>query len=85
MAKLSLLLLSISWIGCSLTSAISVTSQQSWNIAVDPQGSVRLNGLSFQQDALTTFGDYQYIAFYNTSPRGYGNHYVNGKNFDEEG
>lgn len=60
-----------------LCSGISVTSTKHWNITNDPQGSVRLNGLAFQQHALTTFGDYQYVAFYSTSPRGYGNHYVN--------
>jgi hypothetical protein len=29
-----------------------------------------------QQNALTTFGDYQYVAFYKTAT-GYGKHYVN--------
>lgn len=48
-----------------------------WNITSDVQGSFRLNGVSFQQDALVTFGDYQYITFYNTSEKGYGSHYVN--------
>lgn len=61
----------------SLSSAISVTSTKYWNITNDPQGSVRLNGLAFQQNALTTYGDYQYVAFYSTSPKGYGSHYVN--------
>jgi hypothetical protein len=61
----------------SLSSAISVTSTKYWNITNDPQGSVRLNGLAFQQHALSTYGDYQYVAFYSTSPKGYGSHYVN--------
>lgn len=60
-----------------LTLSISVTSTKYWNITNDPQGSVRLNGLAFQQHALTTFNDHQYVAFYSTSPKGYGNHYVN--------
>jgi hypothetical protein len=59
-----------------LISALSVTSVKNWNITDDVQGSVRLNGLSFQQHALTTFGDYQYVAFYKTAS-GYGKHYVN--------
>ncbi|KAJ4377268.1 hypothetical protein N0V83_000092 [Neocucurbitaria cava] len=42
----------------------------------DVEGSVRLNGLAFQQNPLTTFGDYQYVAFYKTAT-GYGKHYVN--------
>ena len=58
-----------------LTNAISVTSQQYWNITTDVEGSVRLNGLAFQQQPLTTFGDYQYVAFYSTA-KGYGSHYV---------
>lgn len=60
----------------SLASAISITSTNHWNISTDVEGSVRLNGLSFQQNALTTFGDHQYVAFYNTSS-GYGKHFVN--------
>ncbi|USP72786.1 uncharacterized protein yc1106_00060 [Curvularia clavata] len=59
-----------------LISALSVTSTSTFNITDDVQGSVRLNGLSFQQHALTTFGDYQYVAFYKTAS-GYGKHYVN--------
>jgi hypothetical protein len=61
----------------SISHAISVTSSKHWNITNDPQGSVRLNGLAFQQNALSTFGDYQYVAFYSTSPKGYGSHFVN--------
>lgn len=57
-------------------SAISVSSSKYYNISNDPEGSVHLNGLSFQQRALTTFGDYQYVAFYKTAS-GYGKHYVN--------
>lgn len=63
-------------LAASLVSAISVTSTKSYNISNDVEGSVRLNGLSFQQNALTTFGDYQYVAFYATAS-GYGKHYVN--------
>ncbi|KAH5582603.1 hypothetical protein HBI24_117340 [Parastagonospora nodorum] len=60
----------------SLVSALSVTSTNSWNITNDVEGSVRLNGLAFQQTGLTTFGDYQYVAFYKTAS-GYGKHHVN--------
>lgn len=60
----------------SYTSAVTVTARNYWNITNDPQGSVRLNGLSFQQAPLTTFGDYQYVAFYSTGT-GYGKQYVN--------
>ena len=60
----------------SLTRAISITSTTPYNISNDVEGSVRLNGLAFQQSPLTTFGDYQYVAFYKTAS-GYGKHYVN--------
>ncbi|KAH8732069.1 hypothetical protein GQ44DRAFT_722222 [Phaeosphaeriaceae sp. PMI808] len=60
----------------SIVSALSVTSINYWNITNDVEGSVRLNGLAFQQNALTTFGDYQYVAFYQTAT-GFGKHYVN--------
>jgi hypothetical protein len=60
----------------SLASALSVTSTDYWNITNDVEGSVRLNGLAFQQHALTTFGNYQYVAFYKTAS-GYGKHFVN--------
>jgi len=57
--------------------SVSVIYTANWNITNDPEGSVHLNGLAFQQNALSTFGDYQYVAFYSTNPKGYGNHYVN--------
>lgn len=60
----------------SLASGLSVTSTNYWNITNDVEGSVRLNGLAFQQNALVTFGDYQYVAFYKTAS-GYGKHHVN--------
>lgn len=60
----------------SFASAISISSTNYWNITNDVEGSVRLNGLAFQQHALTTFGDYQYVAFYKTAS-GYGKHNVN--------
>ncbi|PVI00443.1 hypothetical protein DM02DRAFT_527006 [Periconia macrospinosa] len=60
----------------SLAKSISVTAVRSYNISNDVEGSVHLNGLAFQQNALTTFGDYQYVAFYQTAS-GYGKHYVN--------
>ncbi|KAF1833948.1 hypothetical protein BDW02DRAFT_569479 [Decorospora gaudefroyi] len=69
-------LLACSTLLSSVTSALSITSTNNWNIANDVEGSVRLNGLAFQQHVLTTFGDYQYVAFYKTAT-GYGKHYVN--------
>ncbi|KAF2646855.1 hypothetical protein P280DRAFT_387289 [Massarina eburnea CBS 473.64] len=60
----------------SFTNAISITATRSYNIGNDVEGSVHMNGLAFQQSALTTFGDYQYVAFYKTAT-GYGKHYVN--------
>ncbi|KFA46157.1 hypothetical protein S40293_03752 [Stachybotrys chartarum IBT 40293] len=61
--------------GC--VSAVRVTETQSWDIGTDIQGSERLNGVSYQEDVLLTFGDYQYVTFYSTAPAGYNNHYVN--------
>ncbi|CAO2647152.1 Nn.00g080740.m01.CDS01 [Neocucurbitaria sp. VM-36] len=75
MQLLSRLLVCLTLIS-SFTAALSITSTNSWDIANDVEGSVRLNGLAFQQHALTTFGDYQYVAFYKTAS-GYGKHYVN--------
>ncbi|KAF2245927.1 hypothetical protein BU26DRAFT_432130 [Trematosphaeria pertusa] len=60
----------------SYANAISITSTKYYNISNDVEGSVHLNGLAFQQSALTTFGDYQYVTFYKTAS-GYGKHYVN--------
>ncbi|KAF2122538.1 hypothetical protein BDV96DRAFT_560957 [Lophiotrema nucula] len=61
----------------SLVHGISITGTSYTNISNDPEGSVHLNALSFQQSPLTTFGDYQYVAYYATAPAGYGHHYVN--------
>lgn len=61
----------------SCVSAVEVISTEHWDIGTDVQGSQRLNGVSFQEDVLVTFGDYQYVTFYSTTPAGYGNHYVN--------
>ncbi|KAM5354024.1 hypothetical protein ACJ41O_000674 [Fusarium nematophilum] len=57
-------------------SAVSVKSTEHWTIGTDIQGPQRLNGVSYQEDALITFGDYQYVTFYETAPAGYSNHYV---------
>lgn len=66
---------------CSLmsppTSAVTLKSTDSWTIGTDIEGAQRLNGVSFQEDALTTFGNYQYVTFYSTTPEGYNHHYVN--------
>ncbi|KAF1942330.1 hypothetical protein EJ02DRAFT_176083 [Clathrospora elynae] len=74
--KLFSSLLACSAVLSSVTFALSVTSTKNWNITNDIEGSVRLNGLAFQQHALTTFDDYQYVAFYKTAS-GYGKHNVN--------
>ncbi|RPA86337.1 hypothetical protein BJ508DRAFT_411505 [Ascobolus immersus RN42] len=50
-----------------LASAISVTSQNRYDLGVDPEGSARLNGMSFQQDVITTYRGWQYVAFYNST------------------
>lgn len=76
MASFSRLLLLLSFL-FTFAQSVSITSTANWNITNDPEGSAHLNSLSFQQNALSTFGDYQYVAFYATSPKGYGNHYVN--------
>ncbi|RXG46323.1 hypothetical protein VDGE_20843 [Verticillium dahliae] len=51
------------------TLAISIKSIDVWDIATDIQGPERLNGVSYQEDVLVTFGDYQYVTFYNTTLR----------------
>lgn len=61
----------------SFVYALSIVSTSYTNISNDPEGSVHLNGLSFQQSPLRTFGSYQYVAYYATAPAGYGHHYVN--------
>lgn len=68
--------LAFSLLFMSFGTALTITSTDYWNITVDPQGSVTLNGLSFQQSPLTTFGEYQYVTFYSTAT-GYGKQYVN--------
>lgn len=59
------------------TAAVKVVSTDHSDIGTDIEGSERLNGVSYQEDALITFGDYQYVTFYGTAPAGYNNHYVN--------
>jgi hypothetical protein len=61
----------------TLASAVKVVSTDHWEIGTDIEGSERLNGVSYQEDVLITFGDYQYVTFYSTAPAGYGNHHVN--------
>lgn len=56
--------------------AVKIVSTNHWDIGTDIQGSERLNGVSYQEDVLITFGEYQYVTFYETAPAGYGNHYV---------
>lgn len=61
----------------SSVSAVEIISSEHWTIGTDIQGSQRLNGVSFQEDVLVTFGNHQYVTFYETAPAGYLNHYVN--------
>ncbi|CAG9940522.1 unnamed protein product [Clonostachys rosea f. rosea IK726] len=56
--------------------AVKIVSTNHWDIGTDIQGSERLNGVSYQEDVLITFGEHQYVTFYETAPAGYGNHYV---------
>ena len=58
------------------TSTLTLKSNKHWEIGTDIQGSERLNGVSYQEDALITYGDYQYVTFYETAPAGYLNHFV---------
>ncbi|KAM0282048.1 hypothetical protein ACHAQH_003254 [Verticillium albo-atrum] len=74
---LMLNLIALALAALPLTSAISVKSTESWDIGTDIQGAERLNGVSYQEDALVTFGNHQYVTFYNTTPAGYNNHHVN--------
>ncbi|KAF3009571.1 hypothetical protein E8E13_005878 [Curvularia kusanoi] len=74
--KVLLSLLASATLVSSLVSGIAITSTNYYNISNDVEGSVRLNCLAFQQNALMTFGNYQYVAFYATAT-GYGKHYVN--------
>ena len=57
-------------------SALTLKSTKHWTIGTDIQGSERLNGVSYQEDTLITYGDYQYVTFYETAPAGYLNHFV---------
>ncbi|KAF8477287.1 hypothetical protein BDZ91DRAFT_19441 [Kalaharituber pfeilii] len=47
--------------------AISITKAATSVLGVDPEGPARLNGGSFQQDAITTYRGWQYVAFYNAT------------------
>src|SRR5262245_11114742 len=38
-----------------------VASVQTTSLGTDPEGSARLNGMSFQQDAITSFNGWQYV------------------------
>ncbi|KAJ4201756.1 hypothetical protein NW759_015525 [Fusarium solani] len=58
-------------------SALTITETSQSDLASDLEGGVIINGASFQEDVLVTYGHYQYTTFYNNTPAGYGNHYVN--------
>ncbi|CAJ0547036.1 Ff.00g016630.m01.CDS01 [Fusarium sp. VM40] len=60
----------------SAVSALTIKSTKQWTIGTDIQGSERLNGVSYQEDALITYGEHQYVTFYETAPAGYLNHFV---------
>lgn len=61
----------------SSATAVEIISSEHWTIGTDIEGSERLNGVSYQEDVLITFGNHQYVTFYDTAPAGYLNHYVN--------
>jgi hypothetical protein len=61
----------------SLAFGIKVINTDHWDIGTDIEGPERLNGVSYQEDVLITYGDYQYVTFYSTTPAGYNNHWVN--------
>ncbi|KAI5783238.1 hypothetical protein DFH27DRAFT_578750 [Peziza echinospora] len=48
----------------AIASALSITGATVTQLGTDPEGSARLNGGSFQQDAITTHNGYQYAAWY---------------------
>ena len=50
-----LLALAASGLLSVVSGAVSVSHLQTTALGTDPEGSARLNGLSFQQDALTSF------------------------------
>lgn len=64
-------------LAATVVSAVRIVSTNSWDIGTDIEGPERLNGVSYQEDVLITFGNYQYVTFYSTTPAGYSNHYVN--------
>jgi hypothetical protein len=57
--------------------AVELISTEHWDIGTDIEGPQRLNGVSYQEDVLITYGNHQYVTFYETAPAGYLNHYVN--------
>lgn len=64
-------------LAASAVAAVQIVSTDYWVIGTDIEGPQRLNGVSYQEDALITFGDHQYVTFYSTTPEGYSHHYVN--------
>ncbi|SPN96630.1 uncharacterized protein DNG_00151 [Cephalotrichum gorgonifer] len=46
---------------------VRVSHLRTTTLGTDPEGSARLNGMSFQQDALTTFNGWQYVAYYEST------------------
>ncbi|KAI5781509.1 hypothetical protein EDC01DRAFT_666030 [Geopyxis carbonaria] len=59
--------------------ALTVTTTTTTTLGIDPEGSARLNGESFQQSAVTTHNTYQYAAFYNSSGTYAQNHVALGR------
>lgn len=64
-------------LAASVAYAVRIVSTNHWDIGTDIEGPERLNGVSYQEDVLITFGNHQYVTFYSTTPAGYSNHYVN--------
>ncbi|KAJ8509343.1 hypothetical protein ONZ45_g8479 [Pleurotus djamor] len=60
-------LFSILWPWC-LATGFSLTSVDVASLGLDPATTNRLNGESFQQDALVTYNGFQYAAFWQATP-----------------
>lgn len=63
------------WGFVSFTSGQTVISTSHTDLGIDPQGSAQINAGTFQQDAIVSFGNHQYVTFY--TDRAYNQRYVN--------
>lgn len=55
------------WVTTAAAQTFKVSNVQRSTLGTDPEGSARLNGMSFQQDALTSFAGWQYVAYYEST------------------